>query len=140
MNLHSSSSLSFDSFLSVPGQHAAEWPSRLALITSYALNTSTGQPGGLVGFILDAPTYLQDYGHPFVPFPHPGPSPAANAAGGAWKVHDLAMENWKLESNAISTLMKSIFDSQDRLASSWFFDPLRNRYNMDPANFFVVIA
>lgn len=133
MNPHSSSSLSFDSFPSVPGQHAAEWPSRLALITS------TGQPGGLVGFILDAPTYLQDYGQPFVPFPHPGPGPAANAAGGTWKSYDLAMANWKLESQAISTLMKSIFDSLDRLASSWFFDPLRNRYNMDPTNFFVVM-
>lgn len=68
-----------EAFPSVPGQHSAEWRSRLALIQSYALGVCTGQEGGLIGFISDAPTYLLDYEHPFIPYPHPGPSPAANA-------------------------------------------------------------
>lgn len=83
MNPHLSFFLEFDPFPSVRGQHASKWPSRLTLITSYALNTSTGQPGGLVKFILDAPTYLQDYGQPFFPFLHPRSCPATNAPGGA---------------------------------------------------------
>ena len=61
-----------------------EWRSRLlALIKFYALGVFTGQEGGLIGFILDAPTYLLDYGHPFIPYPHPDPSPAANAGAEA---------------------------------------------------------
>jgi hypothetical protein len=134
-----SSPFSFDQFPSVPGQHAAEWPSRLALISSLVLNISTGQEGGLIGFILDAPTYLLDYGNAFVPFPHPGPPPLANALVGTWKVYDLAMSNWKCENAAIKSLMTNIFRSLDRVALSLFFDPLRNRYNMDPTNFFAVM-
>jgi hypothetical protein len=93
----------------------------------------------LIGFILDAPTYLLDYGYAFVPFPHPGPPPLANALVGTWKVYDLAMSNWKCENAAIKSLMTNIFRSLDRVALSLFFDPLRNRYNMDPTNFFAVM-
>jgi hypothetical protein len=35
--------------------------------------------------------------------------------------------------------MQNIFKSLDRVALSFFFNPLRNRYNMAPDNFFVVI-
>jgi hypothetical protein len=134
-----SSPFAFEPFPSVPGQHAAEWSSRLALITSLALNAPTGQEGGLIGFILDAPTYLADYGHAFVPFAHPGNIPNANAAVGAWKVYESSMQNWLRESSAIKNLMSNIFKSLDRVALAWFFDPARNRYNMDPQNFFVIM-
>ena len=38
-----SSPFAFESFPSVPGLHAAEWPSRLALISFFALDIFTGQ-------------------------------------------------------------------------------------------------
>lgn len=139
MNSDSSAALTFGPFPSIPGQHSAEWPAWFALIQSFALNVSTGQEGGLLGFILDPPTYLLDYGHPFVPFAHPGPTPALNAAAGAWSAHGIAIANWRCESNAINSLMANIFKSLDRVAISWFFEPLRNRYNMAPANFFVIM-
>ena len=100
---------SFDAFPSVSGQHSAEWRSRLALIQSFALGVSTGQEGGLIGFIVDAPTYLIDYGHPFVPLVHPGPPPALNAAQGLWSVFNNAEAKWNRESTAINSLMAIIF-------------------------------
>ena len=142
--MNSDSFLSFDTFHlgpfpSVPGQHAAEWPQFLALIQTFALNSPTGQDGGLLGFILDAPTYLLDYGHPFVPYPPPGPYPANNAGQGAWSAHKEAGILRKFEQTAISSLMQKIFNSLDRVSLSWFFEPLRTRYNMEPANFFIVM-
>ena len=114
---------SMDSFPSSPGQHSAEWRSCLALIQSYALGVTTGQQGGLIGFIVDAPTYLLDYGQSFVPFAHPGQAPAANAPAGAWSAHNFALANWQRESAAISALMDSIFKSLDSIASACFLSP-----------------
>jgi hypothetical protein len=81
--MNSNCSFSMEPFPSVPGQHSAEWRSVLASIYSYANNVSTGQEGGLLGFILPPAVYLLDYGHAFFPYVHPGPPPAANAAHGA---------------------------------------------------------
>jgi hypothetical protein len=63
----------------------------LASIYSYAHSVSTGQDGGLLGFILLTAVYLLDYEHAFVPYVHPGPPPAANAAHGAWSAYNNAM-------------------------------------------------
>ena len=108
-------------FPTVPGQQSAEWRSRLALIYSYALSVMTGQEGGLIGFILPPPTYLLDYGHPFVPYDHPGQPPAPNAAQGAWSAHNNAMALWQRESSARSSLMDIIFQSLDHVTLAWFF-------------------
>jgi hypothetical protein len=132
----------FGPFPSVSGQHAAEWPTWYALIQSHkihAMNICTGQESGLVGSILDPPTYLLDYGHAFVRFVHPGPIPALNAVAGAWNAHKVAMDNWRTESNAFNSLMASIFKSLDLSALSLFLEPLCKRYNMDSANFIVVM-
>jgi hypothetical protein len=72
-----------DHFPSVSGQHSAEWRTVLASIQSYANSVFTGQPGGLLGFILSPADYLAEYQHPFIPYQHPGAAPAANAAQGA---------------------------------------------------------
>jgi hypothetical protein len=114
---------SIDSFPSSPGQHSAEWWSCFALIHSYALGVTAGQQDGLIGFIVDAPTYLLDYGQPFVPFAHQGQAPAANASAGAWSAHNFAIANWQRESAAIFALIDSIFKSLDIIASAWFFIP-----------------
>lgn len=136
----SSSSLLFGPFPSVPGQHMAEWPQFLAAITTFALNVPTGQDGGLVGFFLDPQLYALDYGHAFVPFPPAGPYPANNAGQQAWSAHKEMTSNRKLEITSINSLMQNIFDSLDRVAKSFFFEPLRNRYNMAPDNFILVMT
>lgn len=88
---------------------------------------------------MDAPTYLLDYGHAFVPYPRPGPTPANNAGAGTWEAHKIATANWRTESSAINAFMVAIFKFLDRNAIAWFFQPLRSRYNMDPANFILVM-
>jgi hypothetical protein len=121
MNPDSSSALLFGLFPSVAGQHAEEWPQFLARITSFALAATTGQEGGLVGFILDAPTYLLDYVHAFVPYIHPGPTPANTAGAGTWEAHKIATANWRTESSVINAFMVAIFKSLDQIAIAWFF-------------------
>lgn len=75
----------------------------------------------MIGFVLDAASYLQYYGHPFVPLPHLCPSPAMNAIVGAWKVHEVATANWIRESTAINLLMTKILRALDQVALSWFY-------------------
>jgi hypothetical protein len=106
---------------------------------SFAFAAATGQEGRLIGFILDAPTYLLDYGHAFVPYPHPGPTTANNAGAGTWEAHKIANTNWRVESTDINAFMVFIFKSLDRIALAWFFQPLRRRYNMDPVNVMTVM-
>jgi hypothetical protein len=137
--MNQNSSFTMEPFPSIPGRHAAEWSSRLALIYSYALTVCTGQQGGLMGFILSPALYLLDYGQPFVPYDHPGQPPAANATAGTWSAHNNAMNLWQRESTAIASLMETIFQSLDRVSSAWFFEPLRNRYNRNPENFFFIM-
>lgn len=134
------SSSAFGRFPVVCGQHAEEWPQFFALISSAALNSPTGQDGGLIGFIIDAPSYLADYGHPFDPYPPAGPQPGGNAAHGTWRAYEIAVKDRKFETSALSLFMQNIFEALDRTAKAWFFDPVRNRYNMDCQFFFLYYA
>jgi hypothetical protein len=125
--MNSAPMVEFEPFPSVPGQHDAEWPARLSQISTHANFVSTGQQGGLLGYILPAAAYQARYGHAFQPADHPGQLPAANAAAGAWKIYEIQLANWKFESSAIQSLMRAIFKSLDAVSKSWFFDAnLRN--------------
>ncbi len=71
---------------------------------------------------------------------YPDQPPAANATAGAWSVHNNAMTLWQRESTAIASLiMETILQSLDRVSSAWFFKLLRNRYNRNPQNFFLIM-
>lgn len=52
---------------------------------------------------------------------------------------DFGQAKWNRESTAINSLMAIIFQSLDRVSLAWFFEPLRNRYNRNPQNFFMVM-
>ncbi len=44
-----------------------------------------------------------------------------------------------MEHTTITSLMDTIFQSLDRVSTAWFFQPLRNRFNREPVNFFLVM-
>lgn len=138
MSNSKSASFNFSSFPSIPGHHAAEWPSRLAFLCSSASNIPTGQDGGLLGFILAPAVYQQRFHHAFQPFQRPD-DPGVNGTTGQWRHHDYLKSSFDCESQAISKFMEAIFASLDSFILSLFYDPLTRQANMDAMNFFTVM-